>query len=153
DEFPRVPTPHTPLTEHPSEMILGRDLVDRELGQGVDRLPPRDPHLDGPDLLEVARHRGLGRFDPFFGEEPHQLRLVRHGVGLEQPQDTVLALRLSQLHRGPPPPGPSSQANKPRTAFMRLAAWRHTTLLGPSRTAAVISSPRCAGRQCMTTAS
>ena len=38
-------------------------------------------------------------------------------------------------------------------ACSRLAAWRHTTLWGPSTTAALISSPRWAGRQWSTTAS
>ena len=37
-------------------------------------------------------------------------------------------------------------------AVRRWAAWRHTTLRGPSNTDAEISSPRCAGRQCITTA-
>ncbi len=31
-------------------------------------------------------------------------------------------------------------------AVRRWAAWRHTTERGPSRTAAVISSPRCGGQ-------
>ena len=38
-------------------------------------------------------------------------------------------------------------------ACIRLAAWRQTTLWGPSTTAALISSPRWAGRQWSTTAS
>ena len=37
-------------------------------------------------------------------------------------------------------------------AVRRWAAWRHTTLWSPSNTAAEISSPRWAGRQCSTTA-
>ena len=154
DEVGRVRHLDHPLPQHPPEMVLGRDLVHGQLGQGVDGLTAGDPHLDGADLLEVARHRGLGGLDPFAGQELHQLRLVGHGVGLEQPGDAVLTLglaRSSPVHH--PPPGPSSQASRPRTACMRLAAWRHTTLRGPSRTSAVISSPRWAGRQCRTTAS
>ena len=38
-------------------------------------------------------------------------------------------------------------------AVRRCAAWRQTSECGPSSTSSVISSPRCAGRQCSTTAS
>ena len=38
-------------------------------------------------------------------------------------------------------------------ACRRFSAWSQTALAGPSRTSAVISSPRCAGRQCSTTRS
>ena len=38
-------------------------------------------------------------------------------------------------------------------AVRRWAAWRQTSERGPSSTSSVISSPRCAGRQCSTTAS
>ena len=37
-------------------------------------------------------------------------------------------------------------------ACRRFSAWSRTTLRGPSSTASVISSPRCAGRQCITSA-
>ena len=44
------------------------------------------------------------------------------------------------------------QARMPRMAVRRWAAWRHTTLRGPANADAEISSPRWAGRQCITTA-
>ena len=48
----------------------------------------------------------------------------------------------------------SSQAEQTRAwRACRLAAWGQTRLRGPSMTAAAISSPRWAGRQCRTTAS
>ena len=45
----------------------------------------------------------------------------------------------------------SSQASSAFWACSRFSASSQTTLRGPSITAAVISSPRCAGRQCSTT--
>ena len=48
---------------------------------------------------------------------------------------------------------PTAQAKMPRMAVRRWAACFQTTERGPSSTPSVISSPRCAGRQCSTTAS
>ena len=46
-----------------------------------------------------------------------------------------------------------SQARRAFWACRRFSAWSQTTLAGPSITSAVISSPRCAGRQCNAIAS
>ena len=43
-----------------------------------------------------------------------------------------------------------SQVSSAFWAWSRFSAWSQTTLAGPSRTAAAISCPRCAGRQCST---
>ena len=59
------------------------------------------------------------------------------------------------LTEGPPSPyaAPSSQTMIAFCTWRRFSAWSKTTDRGPSRTASVISSPRWAGRQCMTSAS
>ena len=49
-------------------------------------------------------------------------------------------------------PPPSRSMMMPFWACRRFSAWSKITLRGPSSTASVISSPRCAGRQCMTSA-
>ena len=45
------------------------------------------------------------------------------------------------------------QSNNPFCACRRFSAWSHTAERGPSITASVTSSPRCAGRQCRNSAS
>src|SRR5579875_3422280 len=70
-------------------------------------------------------------------------------MGLEELADAVLAHLLAHAHHTTP----LRNASNPRIALKRCLAWRQTTLRGPSRTEAAISSPRCAGRQCITTAS
>ena len=45
-----------------------------------------------------------------------------------------------------------SQTSTAFCACSRFSAWSNTTDCGPSITASVISSPRCAGRQCITSA-
>ena len=61
---------------------------------------------------------------------------------------------VSRLGACPLTADPSTtQARIPRMAVRRCAAWRQTSECGPSSTSSVISSPRCAGRQCRTTAS
>ena len=151
---PRPPTPPAPAAGGPPGAIC----CDRQLGQGVGRVAPGQAHLDRAEVLEVARHRGLRGLDALLGQQRHQLRLARDRLGLEQLGDAVLALVLGRA--GPRSPSARSsrrpstaQARTPRMAVRRWAAWRHTTDCGPSSTSSVISSPRCAGRQCSTTAS
>ena len=50
-------------------------------------------------------------------------------------------------------PHPRHQARMPFCACRRFSASSQTTEWGPSMTASVTSSPRCAGRQCMNNAS
>ena len=47
----------------------------------------------------------------------------------------------------------SNHASSAFCVCNRFSAWSQTIERGPSRTSAVISSPRCAGRQCITTTS
>ena len=47
----------------------------------------------------------------------------------------------------------SSHTSSAFCACSRFSASSHTALCGPSMTSSVISCPRCAGRQCSTTAS
>ena len=67
DQLRRVADLDHPLAEHPAKVVLRRDLVDGELGQGVGRLAAGQPDLDGAQLLEVARDRGLGGLDALGG--------------------------------------------------------------------------------------
>ena len=66
-----------PVPEHPLEVVLGRDPL-LELGHGVDRLAAGHADLDRAELLEVARHRGLGGDDPVGGQQLDQLGLAGH---------------------------------------------------------------------------
>ena len=63
-------------------------------GHGVDGLPAGHPDLDHAELLEVARHGGLGGGDALAGEQVEQLRLVGHRVLSDQPRDRLLPLLL-----------------------------------------------------------
>ena len=79
---------------------------------------------------------------PSLGQKIDELALARHGVGLEQLGDAVLALVLgdSRGHLAPPVRSghravPLTQASSPRMACIRLAACCQTTLWGPSTTA------------------
>ncbi len=73
------------------------------------------------------------------------------GLVLEHAQDAVLALGLAERRHQRAPVRRST--NSARAECMRLPACCHTTDCGPSMTSAATSSPRCAGRQCMKTAS
>src|SRR5581483_635728 len=138
-----------PLPQHPAQVVLGDDPLVGQLGDGVHRLAPGDAHLHRAQLFEVARHRGLGGDDALLGQEVDQLRLAGDGVPLEQLGHPVLALRLGHNSSAV---APNNQRSRPRKACIRLWAWRHTTLCGPSTTSAATSSPRWAGRQCRNTA-
>ena len=60
DEVARVRDLDDPVAEHPAQVVLGRALLLREIGDGVDALATAGPHLDGAQVFEVARHGGLG---------------------------------------------------------------------------------------------
>ena len=144
-----------PVAEDPAQVVVGRPLVLGQLGDGVDRLPVRAAHLDGPEVVEVARHGRLGGRDAFAGEQVDELLLAADAVLGQQLGHEVLALGLGQPH-GPvgrrSPIGsligrPARPARRGRRG-RRLAASGHTRLRGPSITSAATSSPRWAGRQC-----
>ena len=52
---------HSPITRR--RWSSGRHALGRELGDGVHRRPARHAHLDGTEILEVARHGRLGGGD------------------------------------------------------------------------------------------
>ena len=83
-----------PVAHHPLQVILRRDLVLGQIRNGVHALATAGPHLDGTQLLEVARHRRLSRHHAFGGEQVDHLGLAGDGVRLEQPRDAVLPLCL-----------------------------------------------------------
>ena len=65
-------------------------------------------------------------------------------------------LGLAGWRRGAPDRQLLRSSNRSRIAFCacsRFSAWSNTMLRSPSSTSSVISSPRCAGRQCITHAS
>ena len=135
----------------------------RLVADGVDRAAAGPAHLDGAQLLEVARQRRLGDRDALGGEQPTSSVWERTACGGEQRDDPGLAGRLGVRRRADGSPATSRRAitrclasRNASSAFCacsRFSAWSNTMLAGPSMTAAAISSPRCAGRQCMTTAS
>jgi len=89
-----------------------------------------------PWLAEVARDANVERID------------------LERQYAIVLRVRaraaLRDVHAAP---ASKHQARMPFCACSRFSASSNTTERGESMTASVTSSPRCAGRQCMNTAS
>ena len=85
-----------PLPHHPPELVDGRQPVGRELGDRVDGVAARHPHLDRTDVVEIARDRRLRRLDPVFAEQLDQLWLVGHLVITDQARDRRLPLHLGR---------------------------------------------------------
>ena len=112
DEVAGVRDLDHPVAEHPAEVVLGRPLVVGQLGDGVDGLAAADPHLDGAEVLEVARDRRLRGGDALAGEQLDQLGLAGHRVLLEQLADAVLALRLARA-LGAPRSSPARPVREP----------------------------------------
>ena len=125
----------------------------RQLGDRVRRLAAAHAHLDGAEVVEVARDGGLGGDDALGREQVDQLGLARHRLRSSSCGDAVLALVLRQPHRG------GSVGRRPATRTGRApracgcAPAATPRLRGPSTTSASTSSPRWAGRQCRKTAS
>src|SRR3954453_10833239 len=59
DDVAGVSDLHDPVAEHPAQVVFRRALLLGEVRYGVDALAARGAHLDGTDLLEVARHGRL----------------------------------------------------------------------------------------------
>ena len=62
----------------------GSALLARQLGDGVDGLAAGHPHLDGAEVLEVARHGGLGGRHALGRQQVDELALAGDGVLGEQ---------------------------------------------------------------------
>jgi hypothetical protein len=83
-----------PVAEDPAEVVFGRPLLGGELRDGVDGRAPGDAHLDGAEIVEIARHGGLGGGDAVGGQQLHEVGLARHRLFDEQLRDAVLPLGL-----------------------------------------------------------
>ena len=127
-----------------AEVVVGGGGFFGVLGEGVGHGAPGDADFEGSELLEVAADGGLGGDDAVGGEELDDLGLAGDGLLLEEAGDAVLALRFAE---GGHQRAPMSSASRARVACMRFSACCQTTDRGPSRTSAVTSSPRWAGRQ------
>src|SRR5208282_3752281 len=98
-------------------------------------------HLASEMILDPAQHHrrvesaGIGKHQLFYFLGCHDLSLHHSGNGD--------ACKIS---------GRISQTITAFCACSRFSAWSSTTERGPSSTSSVISSPRWAGRQCMTSA-
>ena len=96
----RLPECATSTTQSPNtrrRWSSGARCSVGQLGDGVDGLAAGDPHLDGPEVLEVARHGGLGGRDAVGGEQLDEVGLAGDGVLGEQLGDAVLALGLGVI--------------------------------------------------------
>ena len=123
----------------------------RLAGQGVDQCPVGRAQADRAELVQVTGQGGLGHPHPALGEQLGQFLLgPDRGPGQDAGDLGLpggLGDRADRRHED----RSSSQASSAFWACSRFSASSQTTLCGPSITAAVISSPRCAGRQCSTT--
>ena len=122
DEVGRVGDLDDPLAQHPPQVVLGRPLLLRELGDGVDELAAAGPHLDGAEVLEVARDGRLGGDDAVGGEELDELRLARRrACWARAAGDAVLALVLGQSAAPRRPSSPVDLGEPPGEAAERRA--------------------------------
>ena len=145
DEVRRARDLGDPLAHHPPQLLERRQPVGRELGDGVHGLAARHAHLHRPEVVEIARHGGLRRRDPFARRADR-----RAGAGWSPRaapiSRAIVCWRWTLLITVATP---SRNASAPRAAWRRLWPCWNTALCGPSITSAVTSSPRYAGRQCM----
>ena len=148
--------------------LLGRRAAARLPSSGIRYA--RRVTLTAPQLLQVARQRRLGDLDAVRGQQFGQLGLradsawrgsarrsaraaarspglSRFAIGRAMATDTVASVRSVMTAAS------SSQASNAFCACSRFSACRRPPTRRPSSTSSVISSPRCAGRQCRTIAS
>src|SRR4029079_12273060 len=110
--------------------------------------------FDRAELLEVPRQRGLGDVNAFVGQHRGQFGLAVYRLRGQDRDDASLSTYPgSRGHFSATPLCLSSHTSSAFCACNRFSASSHTALCGPSMTSSVISCPRCAGRQCRTTAS
>ena len=138
-----------PVAHHPPEVILRGDAIDRVLGDGVDGLAARHPHLDRTEVVEVARHRGLGGDDALGLEQLDELGLAGDRRGPRAAR-TIRCWRCALLMVVPCHSLPRSSARRaghgPRACGSRPGS--RCGCAAPSSTSSTTSSPRWAGRQC-----
>src|SRR6185437_2786922 len=124
-----------------ADELLAQILDEDVLGPDAEHLGLAARRLDLLALAEVSR-------------EGHDLRVI---FGLKPFQDyrSVEPARISEhdLHFFVRHLPSNSQSMAPRAVCIRFSACFQTPDRGPSITAAVTSSPRCAGRQCRKRAS
>src|SRR5262249_53898218 len=116
----------------------------RPLADGVELLALAEVGAEGDDLAAVLLDQPAQndrRVEPAAVGEHH---LVERGSARR-----LRALPAPPAHRALPF---ASHAMSAFCRWRRFSAWSKTTDCGPSSTLSVISSPRCAGRQCITSA-
>src|SRR5579884_214365 len=157
-------------TRHwPVELALDEPRSPAEALQGAPQLGLED-HRDGHDQGrhgrsddEVQHGKRRERADDGGGDDQdHHAAQQLNGPGaLDEPQEEVEEERYQrQVHRtgdaemGDDPADlvHSSMLSSAFCACRRFSAWPNTAHCGPSMTSSVISSPRWAGKQCMTRA-
>ena len=114
--------------QHPLQRVQLQRLADQVRGE---------QHAEAGDQLH-----GAGA--------PHQHQDLEHDQGDHQDIDQIPGppeRRQRQRHRAH-----STSASRAFCVWSRFSASSRATDRGPSSTSPVISSPRCAGRQCVTTA-
>ena len=68
-----------PVAEDAAEVVLGGPLLVGVLGDGVGGLAVAGADLDGAQVVEVARHGGLGGGDALGGQQVDELLLAGDG--------------------------------------------------------------------------
>ena len=153
DEVARMVGLDHPLPQHPAQVVLGGDLVGRAVRARRRPCPHREvgpsrrPAPPGPGTRWSGWRRSRRRRAAPPGGPGCRPRSASSSLVIRCWR-WCLVTRVTARHpaRSPRPAGP-------RMACIRLAACCQTTLRAPSTTAALISSPRWAGRQWSTTAS
>ena len=95
DEVERVVDISNPIRHHPTQMVLGRNAVDRMLRDRIDSLTSWTPNLDRTQIIEIARHGRLCGVEAFGLEQFGEPGLRRHRMLLEEGRDAVLAACLA----------------------------------------------------------
>ena len=124
DEVARGPRGHHPLAEHPPQMIERRDLVLRQLGEGVDQpLTPGIRTFTAPAPRDRATPSpGSPRSRPPASSSTSWL-LARHRMVCEEPSDAGAVDGSSAPgHLRPPRPSTLEQAADRVHPVLRLAA-------------------------------
>src|SRR3990172_258264 len=117
-------------------LVLGKRVI-----QPPDLAARCGEAVSGDDVLGKLRHRVAVTLDCCL-----PLQFPGQGVALSH------RLLVSESVSTHPPLYPNNHISIAFCACSRFSAWSKTIAWGPSMTVSVISSPRCAGRQCMTTA-
>ena len=86
-----------PLAHHPTQVVHRRRRDGRCRGDDDSSRAVQVAHLDGAQVLEVARHGRLRGDDALGLESGHQLRRGRDHLPFEEVADPVLSLRLGHF--------------------------------------------------------